>query len=240
VSGAPFLSVVIPVYNEEKRLSSLTDVALFLRGQAFTTELIVVNDGSTDETSRLLARLDAQFGVRVLSYSVNRGKGFAIRTGILAATGAYRLFMDVDLSTPLKEIDHFLPLLGRYDIVIGSRKREGAQILVRQPSLRENLGFVFTLTSRWLLGLDVTDFTCGFKCFSASAAQTVFSRARIDRWGFDAEALFIAKGHGLTVHEVPVVWRNDEQTKVRFPRDLFGSAWELAALRVNHALGRYR
>lgn len=234
MSKRKFLSIVIPVYNEEKRLEGLEKVSSYLQSRNFSSELILVNDGSTDNTPRRLKNLSKRISiVKIVSYKENRGKGFAIKTGILEAIGKYRLFTDIDLSTPIEEFDKFFPHLAKHDVVIGSRKRRGARLLVRQPLLRESLGQGFTLLSQALLQLPLSDFTCGFKCFSQRAAEKIFSRQKIERWGFDAEVLFIAKKMGFSIKEVPVSWKNDSQTKVRLPQDIITSLSELIKVRYN-------
>jgi glycosyltransferase involved in cell wall biosynthesis len=228
-----FLSVIIPVFNEEHRVHYLEEVALYLKKQKYTTELIVVNDGSLDKTKTRLQQLSAKLGFKMISYSPNRGKGAAIKTGMLVATGKYRLFMDVDLSTPVSEIGKLIPLLPKHDVVIGTRKNGRAKVLIHQPKLRELLGKGFTLLSQLILGLNVSDFTCGFKCFSAPAAEEIFSAMKIERWGFDPEILYLAKKRGYRIKEIPVIWKNDLQTKVRFPQDIINSLSELLTVVVN-------
>lgn len=235
---APFLSVVVPLYNEEKRAKNIVPILKFLSGKKFSWELVLVNDGSTDGTSKYLQRF-GQKNIRLISYPVNRGKGHAIKQGMLAASGRYRLFMDVDLSTPIEEIDKFLPYLRKFDLLIGTRKAQGAKVIVHQPWLRENLGKGFTWLSQVFLDVPVSDFTCGFKCFSAACAEKVFSASRINRWGFDAEVLFLGHRYGFSLKEIPVTWRDDAKTRVKFPRDIFRSLHELLAIRWNALRGVY-
>ncbi len=233
------LSIVIPVYNEEKRLKSLKKVFAFLERQEFGSELIVVNDGSTDKTQEKLRLLQGRYPLLLVTYRSNRGKGYAIRRGMLKARGRHRLFLDVDLSTPLKEFEKMVPFLETYEVIIGSRKMKGAKLRKRQPIIRQTLGRVFTQLSRWILNVPVSDFTCGFKCFSARSTRNIFSRAQINRWGFDSEILFLAKKMGHQIKEVPVEWKNDINTKVRFPHDIVNSLKELLEVRKNEILGRY-
>ncbi len=235
-----YLSVVVPVFNEEKRLQGLAKIHQFLKLQKFSSELIVVNDGSTDKTLSKLEELQKTVPFVIGSYQQNRGKGYAIKTGMLQARGKYRLFTDVDLSTPLIEFEKFKDYLDKYDLVIGSRKMRGAKLLKRQPIIRESLGKVFTALSQFVLGVRVSDFTCGFKCFSAKAAENIFSQTMIERWGFDSEVLFLAKKLGFNIKEVPVEWRNDQASRVRFPQDAINSLSELITIKKNVALGRYQ
>jgi hypothetical protein len=150
---------------------------------------------------------------------------------MLAAVGEFRLFMDVDLSTPISEIETFSQSVEEYDVVIGTRKVKGARVVVHQPILREYLGVIFTQLSQLILNTWVSDFTCGFKCFSREAAERIFRKTKVFRWGFDSEALFLARKYGFSIKEVPVIWSNDERTRVRFPNDIINSFGELLAIR---------
>ncbi len=228
-----YLSVIVPVYNEVGRLGGLATIIEYLKKQAWRSELIAVNDGSTDATAR---RVKLQCGkkVQIISYPVNRGKGYAVRRGMLAAQGKYRLFVDVDLSTPIETVGQALKLIQKSDVVIGSRRASGAQILVHQSWLREALGRMFTKLSQIVLDVPVSDFTCGFKLFSKEAAQEIFSRSSIRRWGFDSEILFIAKRLGYQIREIPVVWTNDLRTRVKFPQDLIQSLVDLVKIRYTY------
>ncbi len=234
------LSVIVPVFNESKRLEGLVKINEFLKDQKFTSELIVINDGSTDDTLLKLEELQKKVPFTIGSYEINRGKGFAIKTGMLKASGKFRLFMDVDLSTPIEEFIKIQPFLNKYDLVIGSRKMKGAKLIKRQPLIRETLGKIFTLLSQITLGVWVSDFTCGFKCFSATAAESIFNKTTIDRWGFDSEVLFLAKKNGFKIKEVPVSWTNDQGSKVKFPQDIINSLLELLTIRKNDLLGLYK
>jgi dolichyl-phosphate beta-glucosyltransferase len=238
--NVPYLSVVVPVYNESKRLEGVSTIAQYLQTQRFTSELIVVNDGSTDDTLQQLDRIKAGCDLQVVSYQPNHGKGYAIKQGMLAAHGAHRLFTDVDLSTPVTEFEKFIPHLGQCEVVIASRKQQNASVIRHQPRLRENLGKGFTFLSRVVLQVPLSDFTCGFKCFSGPAAQAIFSRMTIDGWGFDSEAMFVAHKRGYVIKEVPVTWTNDPRTKVKLPDDIIRSISELITIRTNSLKGKYR
>lgn len=233
-----FWSVIIPCYNEAGRVDNIVKVLRYLRGINKSWELIVVNDGSTDDTYNKLQTLNKRSEFKLLSYQNNQGKGYAIKTGMLAASGEYRLFMDVDLSTPTEEMKSINQFVGQYDLIIGTRKIKGARVLVHQPILREYLGVVFTLLSQFILNTKVSDFTCGFKCFSREATQKIFSKTRIYRWGFDSEVLFLARKYGFSIKEVPVVWKNDARTRVRFPNDIVSSLCELFTIRYNDWIKR--
>ncbi len=235
----PRLSVIVPVYNERDRLTNIPVIAQFLQSLPYTTELLVVDDGSTDSTLAQLRQL-RHHGFTLIYYSRNRGKGYALRQGMLRARGQLRLFTDVDLSVPLTAINDLLPHLDQYDIVLGTRKKIGAQVTRKQPVWREYLGKGFTWLSQTILHLPVSDFTCGFKAYRASAAETLFSRSRIERWGFDAELIFLASQLGFSLQEVPVIWQNDPRTKVRFPHDILRSLRDLVAIRLHDWRGHYR
>lgn len=234
-----FLSVVVPVYNEKARLHNLNTIIDYFKNQNFSSEIIVVNDGSIDNTLELLKKINKHKEINIISYPKNRGKGFALKTGMLAANGKYRLFTDIDLSTPIEEFKLFYPLLKKTDIIIATRKTVGATLLKRQPFLREMLGKCFTLISRKFLGVEVSDFTCGFKCFSDKSAQSIFSKLTVERWGFDSECMFLAKKYKFKVAEVPTRWQNDPSTKVKFPQDIFRSIRDLVNIRTNDVLGKY-
>jgi dolichyl-phosphate beta-glucosyltransferase len=236
----PELSVVIPAYNEEKVIAQTLEAVTGYFEQAHVPhEILVVDDGSTDRTAETVARLATRLPVRLLR-GPHRGKGAAVKLGMLDARGGLVLFTDADLSTPIAEWEKFAPWLrDGYDVVIGSRKVGGAEIRVHQPWLRETLGKGFTWLTNLLLGTSASDITCGFKCFAAPAARRAFALQRLDGWGFDAEILFIARRLGLRIREVPVVWTDDAATKVRLGRDVAWSLLELLAVRVGAWQGHY-
>lgn len=236
----PFLSVIIPVFNEEKRVKRLTEIISYLRKQKYSWEIITVDDGSTDKTNTILKSLKKKLRLKIISYDTNHGKGFAIKTGMLSAKGKYRLFLDIDLSTPINEFDNFIPFLKKYNIIIGSRKMKLSKVIIRQPLFREFLGKMFTLFSQKVLQINISDFTCGFKCFSKSAAEQIFTRQTINGWGFDAEILYIAKNKKIPIKEAAVLWKNDPRTKVKFPQDIIQSLIELMRIRLNSLRGIYR
>lgn len=230
---SPYLSIIIPVYNEHSRIQKLSAVIDYLKTQDFTWEVLVVNDGSKDDTLKVLNSIPKPPSVIVISYPTNRGKGYAIKTGMLQASGVYRLFMDIDLSTPIQEFEKFKPLLSQNPILIATRKTSNAQLIKHQPLLRELLGKAFTNLSKFILGVNVSDFTCGFKCFSKDAAILIFSKATIERWGFDSEILYIATINQIPIREVPVSWENDPSSKVKFPQDLIRSLTDLITIKLN-------
>ncbi|MGQ9471694.1 MAG: dolichyl-phosphate beta-glucosyltransferase [Candidatus Aminicenantales bacterium] len=240
MSNQPFLSIIIPVFNEEKRLYHLDEVFAFFGKFPFSWEVVVVNDGSRDGTFEELKKWQARPELEIISYDRNRGKGYAIKQGMMQAKGKHRLFMDIDLSTPLAEFHRFYPWLGRADVIIATRKSEAGQVIEHQTWLRETLGKGFTLLSRLILNVKVSDFTCGFKCFSERAAKAIFPRLTIERWGFDAEILFLARKLRFSLQEVGIRWRNDPHSKVNLKRDVIGSLADLIKVRLNDWCGFYR
>jgi len=233
----PALSVVVPALNEEDRLpGTLERITSHLgrRGEAY--EVLVVDDGSHDRTAE---RAEAA-GATVLRNEANRGKGFAVRRGMLAARGGRRLMTDADLSTPIEELDRLGARMDEgHDVVIGSRALPGARIEVRQPWYRENTGRLFNFFVRALAVPGIMDTQCGFKLFSAEAARAVFSAARVDGFSFDVEALFLARKKGYRIAEVPVRWRNDAATRVSLVRGFLAFP-DLLRIRANAWSGRYR
>jgi len=238
-SSQPFLSIIVPVYNESNRIKNLYIIDKYLRQQKFSSELILINDGSTDDTLVKINRTLLKSNIQIISYNNNRGKGYAIKVGMLAAKGSFCLFTDIDLSTPIDEFNKFLPYINEHDVLIASRRAEGAQLLERQSKVREMLGKGFTCLSQIILRLNVSDFTCGFKCFSRRAARLIFERLTIDRWGFDSEILYIAHKQRFYIKEIPIIWQNNPHTKVRFPKDLVRSFIDLLEIRFNDLRGTY-
>jgi len=236
------LSIIVPVYNEQRRLENgLRAMLAYLEKAPQTTELMVVDDGSTDQTAeRAAALLGDRPRTRLLCLTPNRGKGHAVKTGMLQAAGRVRLFSDIDLSVPIDTATEFYRLCeDGADVVIGTRRTEGSAVTVHQPLYREWLGTAFRRLTRRLVTPGLSDITCGFKAFRASAAERVFGPSVIARWSFDAEVLFLAQHYGLTIREIPVTWRNDPHSKVRLLIDLPRTLWELSRLRLRWACGRY-
>lgn len=236
----PSLSVVIPAYNEAARLPpTLVRLDAYLRTALPDHEILVVDDGSTDDTAHR-ARASGLSSLTVIGGAPNRGKGHAVRQGMLAARGARRLMTDADLSTPIEDLPRLMAALAEgADIAIGSRALPGSNVEVRQSWHREGMGRLFNLFVRVLALPDLHDTQCGFKVFTASAAEAAFTPARLDGFSFDVETLFIARRRGLRIAEVPVTWRNDVATHVGLLRG--GQAFlDLVRIRWNGARGRYR
>lgn len=253
-----FLSIVIPAYNESGRIATAVErVSGYLQERGLAGEIIVVDDGSHDGTMKEAeASLHGDTSLLVLRNPVNRGKGFAIKCGVLQAVGQFILFTDVDLSVPPEEIDKVLVVISRgVDIAIGSRRLGGSplrrwapaflrvsyqsKIKVHQPLYREALGEVYHRLIGLFLGLGICDANCGFKCFRRDVAHRLFSLMTIGRWGFDAEILLIAKRQGYCVQELEVEWRDDRSSTVNLLTAPFHSFAEVCRIKMNDLKGMY-
>ena len=211
------ISVVVPAYNEARRiLPSLEQIFPYFDTHHPDYEIVVVDDGSTDDTVALVRRHFGQRAqLRLLTYGGNRGKGFAVRYGADQAVGELVLFTDADLSTPIQELDKLLPLVEQgYDLVMGTRAHPDADIRIRQPFYREYGGKLFNRLIRVLLLPDFHDTQCGFKLFRRAAVLPILRRQRIDRFAFDVELVFLAHRAGVKIADVPVVWMNSPETKM--------------------------
>ena len=244
MSEIPQLSVVIPAYNESHHIpNTLRAVGEYLESRKLTCEIIVVDDGSRDDTAKIAGSLrETITGLKVISNDNNRGKGYSVRRGVLEAAGNLILMYDADQSAPIEELDKLLPYFGKKaaDVAIGSRALSKSQIEVHQPFYREPLGYIYNDIIQMLLFKGIEDTQCGFKLFRREAARDVFSRAMIDGFAFDVEALLIAKILGYRIAEVPIRWRNDPNTSIRLLRhgsrmfaDLFRIKWNSMKARRN-------
>ncbi len=241
------LSVVIPAYNETRRLrQSLEQIYVWLRAHPETSgvrwEVIVVDDGSTDGTLELARELAARYpNLRPLTNGRNRGKGYSVRYGVLEARGRTILFTDADLSAPIEEASKLLAVAQEgYPVVVGSRGVDRSLIEIHQSAWREFAGRTFNFLVRLLTGLGIKDTQCGFKLFDREATRPLFERQKIERFGFDPEILFLAKKSGLRIAEVGVRWSHDPDSRVRLLRDSWRMFRELVRMRWNWFLGRYR
>lgn len=233
------LSIVIPVYNEVERLPrSLDEIVAFFREKKLSFEVVVVNDGSTDGSKRIVSEYEGKYEEIVLvSYSKNRGKGYAVRRGVQKSRGELILFSDADLSTPIFEFEKLLtPIQSGFDIVIGSRRKKGADIQIRQPLHRRILGRVFGLLTELAFLPGIKDSQCGFKLFKSHLAKKAFSLQRLEGFCFDVEILYIArKKLNARIEEVPVIWRDSARfSKVRARRETFLMLMDLFRIRVYH------
>lgn len=238
----PKLSVIIPCYNEEKRFQNGFDHYFsYLKAQKYLWELIFVNDGSTDNTLKLIRQnANDNKNIKIVSYSKNSGKGYAIVKGVETAKGRYILFSDLDHSVPITTVSSFFKQFKKgYDVVIGSRRVEGAKLLVRQPKTRELLGRGFTLLVRILIDPTIKDSTCGFKAFEQKIAKQLFAKITIYDWAFDAEVLYLAKIYHFKVAQVPVTWSDVRGSKVSLKKDILRSLFGLFKIRINDLTGKY-
>ena len=238
------ITIVIPVYNEENRITpTLKSIISYFSEKEITYEVIAVDDGSTDNTVKTIEDIKNSCPeVSIFKIGRNSGKGKAVREGMLKAKGDYILFMDADSSTAIGEFEKFLPAIkeDKKDILIGTRKIQSADIIEHQPLIRKVLGEGFSWLSRVATGVSVSDFTCGFKCFSRKAARVVFSKGIIDDWSFDAEILFLARKTGYEIVEIPVRWKNDKESKVRILRDIISSLKGLLRIHIYNIKGIYK
>ncbi len=235
-------SLVIPAYNEGQRVSAtLEKILAYVAEQHWQAEIVVVNDGSRDDTAAII-RSYAQRNpaVRLVENPGNRGKGFSVRHGMMEARGEVVLFSDADLSSPIYEAPKlFAALAAGADVAIGSRWARRELQTERQPLYRQLFGRIFNMLLRMILGLRFKDTQCGFKAFSRRAAHEIFSRQQIERWGFDPELLFLAKKLGFRVAEVPVEWAHDERSKISPLKDGTRMFLEMLAIRWNDLSGKY-
>ena len=236
------LSVIIPAYNEEKRLTgTLIDIDKYLRKQTYNYEIIVANDGSKDKTAQVVRRLQSKISnLKLIDNKKNHGKGFVVRQGLMEAEGKYRLFTDADNSTSIVEVEKMWICFEKgHDIVIGSRDMKGAVLAVPQAWYRRTIGNIFNLFVQFIVGLwGIWDTQCGFKCFSAEAVKDILPRCKIDRWAFDPEILVIGKKLGYKIKEVPVVWRNDPESKVKL-KGMIKMGFDLLKIRWNLITKKY-
>lgn len=239
----PKYSIVIPAYNERARIiATLESVVNTVRAEHWDAEVIVVNDGSTDETAALvLAFAQKAPEVKLMQNPRNCGKGYSVRSGLLHAQGEIVMFTDADLSAPIDEANRLFAAIEQEgaDIAIGSRWLATSRQTHRQPLYRQFFGRCFNALTRMIMRLPFADTQCGFKAFTRSAAQTIFQLQTIERWGFDPEILFIARKRGYRIREVPVSWAHDARSRISYLRDGLQMLKELAIVRWNALLGRY-
>ena len=239
------LSIVVPAYEEEERLGeSIRKILSYVGDKGIAAELIVVDDGSRDRTADVAKQVCSEFEnleTKVIRYELNRGKGFAVKTGLLAASADIALFSDADLSTPIEELHKLIDPIaaGECDVAFGSRALDRSLIGTHQPWRREQGGKVFNLVVRLMTGMPFWDTQCGFKAFDLVEFRPLLNVMKIDRFGFDVEFLYVARLHGLRLQEIPVRWNNDERSKVSVIRDSIRMFDEVRQIRKNARNGIY-
>jgi glycosyltransferase involved in cell wall biosynthesis len=239
--GKPMVSIVVPAYNEAQRIGeSIKKIDAFVRASPLAFELIVVDDGSRDDTAATVSKSQTK-GLRLVRNEQNHGKGYTVRQGVLAASGEYVLFTDADLSAPIEELNKLLDvaLKDGADVVIGSRAVDRTFIEKHQSRFRELGGIIFNKMVRLLLGLQLHDTQCGFKLFHRQKSRRIFELQTTQGFGFDAELLFLAARNGLKIRETPVRWSHSEGSKVNPVRDGLRMFSDLVRIRWNALIGRY-
>ena len=236
----PFLSIVIPAYNEEARIAQTLDtVAAYAGSQDYSWEVVVADDGSMDGTAALVEAAAREYNEIRLVRLAHGGKGSAVRAGMLEARGEFRFLADADLSMPIEQVERFLPpQMEDFDVAIGSREAPGAR-RIDEPASRHAMGRAYNGMVRLLAVPGLSDTQCGFKCFAAGAAEALFPLQRALGFGFDVEVLFLARRMGMRIQEVPIDWYFREGSKVKPVRDSFLMLRDLLSVRLNHARGRY-
>ncbi len=235
-------SIVIPAYNESDRIrESLTKIVAFLADQHWTAEVLVVNDGSRDNTAEVVKQFAAEHRfIRLIENPGNRGKGYSVRNGMLQAVGDIVLFTDADLSAPITEAPKLFQQIEQgVDVAFGSRWLIAHLQTERQSLMRQIAGRMYNVVMRLVLGLKFKDTQCGFKAFNRKALETIFTRQHVERWGFDVELLFLARKFGLTIEEVPVEWAHDDRSKINPLLDGIKMFGEMLSIRWNSITGRY-
>jgi len=254
------LSIIIPAYNEEKRLpQTLREIDNYLKEQNFESEIIVVSDGSKDKTVEVAKNLISEIkNLRVIEFKENRGKGFGVKEGMMGALGKFRLFTDADNSTPISQIEKMWPWFSAsakgyggsaedsreggekgFDIVIGSRDIKGAILDPPQPLFRRFTGEIFKYLRKIIVDFwEIEDSQCGFKCFTKKAAEDIFPKCKINRFAFDPEILLVGKKLGYKIKEIPIYWKNDLQSKVKL-KSMVKMLLDLFKIRLNLIKGFY-
>lgn len=237
---SPFLSIILPAHNEERRLPiTLDQIDAFLQKQAYAAEVIVVENGSSDGTLEIARAFAARRAYTRVLHEECSGKGLAVRAGMLAARGAYRIFCDVDFSMPVSEINRFLPpAQADSQVAIASREARGA-VRYGEPYLRHLSGRVFNTLVRQIALPGLQDTQCGFKCFRGDIAAEVFPLQTNTGWTFDVEVLYIARRHGYQISEIPIPWYYNPESKVRLARDSWRMIRDLLTIRRNARAGLY-
>jgi glycosyltransferase involved in cell wall biosynthesis len=238
----PYLSIVIPAYNESARIERTLDrVMSCVQQQGWDAEVLVVDDGSKDDTPEIVERwMQLYPRLHLIENNGNRGKGYSVRNGLLQAAGEIVMFTDADLSAPMEEANLLMAAIARgADVAIGSRWLDKTRQTTHQPIYRRFFGRCFNWVTRTVMGLPFKDTQCGFKAFRREVAQTIFRLQTIERWGFDPEILFIAQKLKYSIVEVPVTWGHDERSRISYLKDGMKMLEEMAQIRTNSLRGRY-
>jgi len=237
-----YLSIVIPAYNEEKRIgSTLEEIMGYLKTKDYECEIVVVDDGSTDSTREIIRRFEGMDSrLRVIENKIGKGKGYSVRRGMLETMGRFALFSDADLSTPIEEIEKLIYWLeDGYDVAIGSRGLKDSRVEIHQSFLREGMGKIFNKIMNLIVFTGFKDTQCGFKCFKRHVVNKVFSKQRINGFAFDVENILIAMQQGFRIKEVPVRWLNSPYSKVNVMRDPAIMLYDLFKIRFNNFTRKY-
>lgn len=238
----PRLSIVIPAYNESARIENALERVLgCVQERGWDAEILVVDDGSTDDTVAIIGRwMERHDRLHLIRNPGNRGKGYSVRNGLLQSAGELVMFTDADLSAPIEEAELLIAALDEgADVAIGSRWLDKQKQTITQPMYRRFFGRCFNWVTRKVMGLPYRDTQCGFKAFRREAAQTIFRLQTIERWGFDPEILFIARRLRYKIVEVPVTWGHDERSRISYLKDGMKMLSEMAEIRTNSLRGRY-
>ncbi len=238
--ATPYLSIIIPAHNEAHRLPlSLEKIQNFLDKQDYPSEVIVVENGSNDDTITVAMSFMAKMPTLRVFHEEARGKGLAVRRGMLEARGEYRFLCDADLSMPIEQVERFLPVrLGNVDIAIGSRELAQSRRF-NEPAYRHIIGRIFNAMVRWVVLPGIQDSQCGFKCFRGDVASELFNLQTLHGMAFDSEVLFIASQRGYEIQEIAIDWFFDPDSRVRLVKDSLGMAVDLLKIRLNAIRGRY-
>lgn len=238
----PYLSIIVPVFNEEVRIKkNLEKIYTYFSGQKYSWEMLIVDDGSVDKTPRIIKDFARRRGgVRVFRLPINQGKGGAVRKGVEEAKGEIAFFTDVDLSTPIEEIEKLLRWIDKgYDIVMGSRRMHSSRIIKSPESYRVFLGRIFYRMVNLLFLPGIHDTNCGFKAYRTSLAKKIFAKQTVTRWGFDAEILYIAQKRGAKIKEIAVPWTHYGGSKVRVVHAVLNTLFEVARIKINDWQRKY-
>jgi dolichyl-phosphate beta-glucosyltransferase len=237
----PAISLIIPAYNEGKRLpATLEKIMAFLQSEGAEAEILIVDDGSIDNTAQVAREFSSRYPSIFLISTPHRGKGHAVKSGMLKARGDMLLLVDADLSVPIDHVWKLLVSSDREDVIaIGSREAPGAERL-QEPPYRHALGVLYNVLLRHLLNLSVKDTQCGFKCFHNRIAKKLFSLQTLNGWAFDVEILYLASRMGCGIIEVPVIWQYDSDTRIKVARDSCAMLRDLFFIKWNDLKGRYR